>query len=189
MSQNTASSFPVLFTSLSTILLCFFIYLNTLTKGASPHGREILASVQKSVGVSKAPPIDIRPLKGDYSEALTSDIRALGLEMKQQEDELVVILSNNNLFLPNSAELSAQSITALNKLAALLLPRSAVVTIDTWQQTEAIESWPIALDQLATLTRLFLDSGFTPKRLRPRAHPFRLSGAAPTATIAIDLAT
>ncbi len=184
---DDTSSFAISLTSLSIILLAFFIFLNSFIK-PDPHRA---ASALKSVKTHLALFPRGAPLQSTSSETLDvsaiKDLQALSntlqKELPQQEiefaskpDRVTFTVPTSSLFRMKNGELILQPNIVLDSLTTDATHTDLVLEIDlhTGSDTAAFlpeySNWEFTLQQAALLQRFFSKNGFLKERLRVRAH-------------------
>lgn len=173
MDSESSHSFATTLTSVSMILLCFFIYLNAISTVNTERSSRVLSSVQHELGVR---PVGTRPaLTTPLTTHSLADIEALlreaELKARKDGDSLVVTLPQREVFVPGGDQIAAKAVGLFNGVIAQAMAEDVEVEIassllPTTQVSGAFASpLDLAIARAGSLYRLLLDGSIEAERI------------------------
>ena len=183
-------SFTVLFTSLSVILLAFFILLNSMAVPDEQRRAQAYGSLGDAFGLfdegeeSIAPPAsdlidsqiqrggadagDVEQLAAQFSRRITELGGIAGVEVQRGRDDWTVRLAGELLYTPGDDGLTAEGRRRLQDLVPALRDFPGAVRVAghsdaTWVDVETVGPWRGSAERAVDVMRYLHESGGVPR--------------------------
>ena len=189
-SQRTNTAFSFLFTSVSMILLAFFVYLNSLAQPNPDAEKRALLSIRKhfiaSASTSKqgqgnivVPKVDVSFEKISLSKKFSqyeTVFKENGSSIVDTDSRIIISTDNALLFIPSDDQLRASAIEVLGTLAKLIKEEQLRLTANLYAEDAPLVSerfvtrWELSTARATALYRFLLDNGVEAHRLRFKAY-------------------
>ncbi|RAP27760.1 hypothetical protein DID78_05915 [Candidatus Marinamargulisbacteria bacterium SCGC AG-343-D04] len=169
--ENTKNhSFFISFTDISLLLLVFFIYLFSISTVTPNKVKTISIGIQKSLGLFNE---DTSLSSVTESESLNDSLTQLSTPL---DNELLISLSQDILFVPGSAKIKEKGKQYLKKLALLLKKQHALIIVEghtdnTPINTSAFPSnWHLSAVRASAVAKILNESGVHSKYLKATGY-------------------
>lgn len=185
--------FALAFTSLSIILLAFFIFLSSLAVPQEEKKAQALRSLEEHFIPQKgiknksgespkpaSPSLEFITYFPNMSRAqrfslLKKEAQKGGTNARFDEKKFVIFIPNNTLFVSNGHQIKAQSIAFLENIAKELLGSALSLKIEVHAETRTAEtiatnSWQTAAARAMSLYRFFLDRRVPSTHITAEGH-------------------
>ena len=168
--ENSNEVFTTSFTSLSLILLSFFIYLDAQSSPSEVQKNSVIFSLQQTFASEIKIGIPIIEENQNLKEAMTELLKE-GIPVTAGKNIIHIKLNSGGVFSTGSDEILDVSSGKLARISEILQGSKALVNIsantnsNTKLRKPFISQWELSLARAASLKEFFISQGTKPENL------------------------